>query len=120
MARAWFPGNCQPNHLPGELDAVLSPRGFRPLFGVAEFRAELDGVTGNSRNHDLLMFGELNDSKRLVLVAIEAKADEEFGPLIAEYRRKNEANPGSNIPSRIDRLVNSLFGQMSKPVGSLR
>lgn len=49
--------HCAPQ--PAGCDCHLKRTGFRPIIAVAEWRGELDGVRGNTRNHDLMLVGNV-------------------------------------------------------------
>jgi len=121
VARAWSLGNRALNQMPPGIGEILSHVGFLPKVGIVELRAELDGFTGNARNHDMVLVGRQSTSEQRVLVAIEAKADEPFGnDSIGEAKQKGLNKPRSKVPARIDRLVKALFGGVSSVVNTLR
>src|SRR5689334_16496467 len=68
----------------------------------------LDEFGGEHRNHDVVAVGLANAGR--TLVAVEAKAREQFGPLLCKHYESGRAKKGSNIPERIRRLVRALFG----------
>jgi len=88
---------------------------------IAEKPIWIDEVRkGNTRNNDMLIFG-YNTSKIPIVLGVEAKAKEEFGPIVGKYFDNNRKNPASKIPQRICRLSKSLFGRnLDKQVRSLR
>ena len=73
---------------------------------VPECKTKLDHY-GNGRVHDLLLYGK--SGKEKIVISIEAKVDEPFGPTIKE--RKKDRRAHSNIDKRIARLAESLFYQ---------
>lgn len=77
---------------------------FQPSFGIAEMKIRLDEFPG-PRNSDLVVVG--TSKGQTVLLAIEAKADEEFAGLIGD-ELKGLPND-SNKPERIERLANAVF-----------
>jgi hypothetical protein len=108
LAKAWLRDG--PPQMPYELDALLrthpATEGFIPEVAIAECVTHLDDFRGEQRNHDLIILGHVGDHQ--VLIAIESKADEEFG---REIRRMKGTSPRSNILARIDLLTRSLFGR---------
>lgn len=98
--------------------------GHRPLSGCRitsaepEVRVPLDGFRGNTRNADMHLVGETRTGR--VLLDIEAKAGERFdsrsvGAAFAPVRHK----PRSNLPTRIDNLCWTLFGEAGVRDGSV-
>ena len=60
--------------------------------------------------------------KRKLVIGVEAKADEGFGPIIKEYYA-NKSGTSSNVPKRINALCKAIFAQPltpDSPVGELR
>ena len=124
LARAWFSG-LEPE-VPKEcrelFETSAATRGLRIKTIFAERQAPLDG-RGRGRQHDLLAHGMVDD--RRIVVAVEGKADESFGPAIGEYlaevSAKNEARRRENrqlsaVPERINELSVRVFG---RPVDAL-
>jgi hypothetical protein len=62
---------------------------------------------GGPRNHDLLVKGRAKGET--VVVAVEAKAGETFGPMVSEYRaagaRKRGSGEATNAPERLEQLL---------------
>ena len=56
------------------------------------------------------MFGTANGGR--TLVALEAKADEDFGPYAHDALVEVDAKPASNLPARIDALTKLIFGDV--------
>ena len=107
-AKAWFRGGRP--RVPQELLALFrSVPQFAP-FAVAtvhpEVETPLDDFRGG-RNADALLLG-VADGKR-ALVSIEAKAGEDFGPLIGPYLKR--VIGGTNVPERVDLLSGAVFGR---------
>jgi hypothetical protein len=92
--------------------------GLRDLKGMPEFVTSLPEV-GEGRNHDLVLEGEAAGGR--VLIAVEAKADEKFGPRIGKYwaeKREQRSAPGgtpSRAPERIEALLALLAGPEANP-----
>jgi hypothetical protein len=74
---------------------------------IPEAVVRLDDLRGESRNTDLLIIG--HDDYGRVVISVEAKADESFGPSI-ERRLKAKASPRSQAERRVRRLANAIFG----------
>jgi hypothetical protein len=113
-ARAWL--SVTPPELPAEVSAALSRH---PAFGpvrawVAEPEAKLpfDSFRGEPRNTDLLV--RARDDKGSYLIAIEAKADETFGVMVADALadavERKLVNPRSNGVARVEQLTAALLG----------
>ena len=84
---------------------------------IPEFCIRLDDFTGEPRNCDLIMFGQIASAR--FVVNIEAKADEPFGELIGEYYDR-KLRIRSNVPRRIEDLASMLFGGLDNEVRRLR
>lgn len=111
LAKAWF--RSGEARVPAELAKLFeSHRETRRLVvevGVPEWKTPLDNFRGNTRNHDLVLAGHTADGRR-IFVALEAKSDEEFGPLVGRYYRDSLMRP-SKAPDRIQLLCQALFGR---------
>lgn len=81
-----------------------------------EHKIQLDSYWGETRNADLAAVGI--GKAGVVAVTLEAKADEEFGPTIAERLHAKSAGP--NVRRRISSLSQSLFGPPPLNLGELR
>jgi hypothetical protein len=73
---------------------------------IPECKTKIDQF-GTSRVHDLLLYGKSGNDK--VVISVEAKVDELFGPTIKERKKNNRAH--SNIDKRIAQLSQALFYQ---------
>lgn len=105
-ARAWM--GLAP--LLSLLDSHPATRGFSFGLVTPEVRLALDEFGGNTRNTDVLAYGRAEGGK--TVLAIEAKADERFDErTLADAVSHPKLSAGSNIPSRIDRLCERLFGE---------
>lgn len=125
LARAWTRDGTPtvPEEVRALFDSTPALRGVRFSTGLAEHKTTLPGPPGEPRHSDLLLLGRIEG--RRVVVAVEAKSDEEFGPLIGDYldrlTRQNDdrlavAAPQkrprlSRVPARIDVLSRFLFGR---------
>jgi hypothetical protein len=115
LARAWF--TAETPRIPPEFAALLASSpllaGLGGLKGVPEHVTSLPEA-GEGRNHDLVLEGEAAGGR--VLIAVEAKADEKFGPRIGKYwaqTREERSAPGgtpSRAPERIEALLVLLAG----------
>ncbi|MEH7119223.1 hypothetical protein V7128_17670 [Neobacillus vireti] len=115
LAKLWIcNGVCE---IPAELTSLLKSniclRNIEIDFAIPEYETALDGY-GKGRIHDLLLQGKIGKEK--VIISIEAKADEPFGPTIRARKQNNPIN--SNIHKRIAHLSRSLFTR--EDVGHLR
>lgn len=107
-ARAWFA--AAPNFQPDVAQALEDCPDFGPLrFWRAEpeARIPIDRYRGEQPNIDLFLVAE--DDHGLMVIAIEAKADETFGDTLADRRRRAEAafasNPRSKALARMEELI---------------
>lgn len=109
LAKAWF-RTGQPA-VPEELLSLLRSHGLtRNLIidlGMPECVTELAKFPGENRNSDMILVGRSDG--RPVVVAVEAKADEEFGPVIGAYC-DSKAHTASNVPKRVQGLLTALLG----------
>jgi len=126
LARAWFASvlPAVPKTLQLLFDSHPETAGLRVATALAEWKTRLP-VPGEGRNHDLLLLGTVGQER--VVVGVEAKADEEFGPVTAVYRKAAEetrnAEPPvpSRLPERIDELSRVIFARdMDEIIGALR
>ena len=126
LARSWLFGGAaaMPGSVGGLLDTNEATRGFLPRVGHAEFVTRLDAFSGEHRNHDLIVTGSAG--AKPTLLAIEAKADEAFGPYIGPYYNARSRVRGSNLPERVGNLSELIFGtrysgdENSLGIGNLR
>lgn len=86
--------------------------------GRPEEETRLDDFRATSRNADLLLIGRRAGEP--VVISVEAKADESFGPTIGEYFAKTARREGSNAPARVRQLARAVFGVEAEEIGSLR
>jgi hypothetical protein len=98
--------------IPEELAVLLVSRpettGFAAGLARPEAKLRLDDHAGATRNADLLLLGTANGGR--TLITIEAKADEPFGPTVADALASVAEKPTSNLPARISSLVELVFG----------
>jgi hypothetical protein len=85
LARAWVGqgGTIVPPEFAALLESSPAFRGLTFVQGTPEAETRLDEFRGNTRNHDLLLIGQRDGGT--VVISIEAKADESFGPAIGPY-----------------------------------
>jgi HD domain len=108
IARAWTRAG-EPS-LPEELLSALSSHSdletFRCATALPEHETRLPGPAGEGRHHDLLALGMAGDQR--IVVGIEAKADEPFGPTVGDYlddrEQFNQLRLGSGSPENSPRL----------------
>jgi hypothetical protein len=110
LARAWF--RTEEATMPEELVALLeTSRQTRNVIvhrAVAEMRLRLDDLRGNSRNSDIVVFGQ--SGRHRIVATVEAKADEFFDTETIGTKLKNVSNPRSGIPKRVAQLAEAVFG----------
>jgi hypothetical protein len=117
LAKAWFRPSM-PEELRGLLDSHSDFRNFAVDEAIPECQIQIDNFGGEPRNADLLIVGHCIDGGGLL--TIEAKADEEFGPIVGEYLAE-KINSRSNVPKRISLLLRSMFGRdLDEKLGLLR
>jgi hypothetical protein len=126
-ARVWLRSGrpAVPREIALLLESAEQTSSFWPFYAIPEMVTRLDEFGGEHRNHDLIAVGVARGGP--TLVAVEAKAREQFGPIVGTHFESATKKPGSNIPGRIRRLVRSLFGpdalagdQIASPYASLR
>jgi hypothetical protein len=114
LARAWCGGESPA--APADFTAMLTAH---PLLGdlvltegYAEHETQLGGEVGGPRNHDLLLVGKA--ARRLVVVGVEGKADEQFDRPLQERweeaQRTLAAGKPTRWPERVARLAAGLLG----------
>lgn len=117
-ARAWLEGE-PPRRIPEELVTVLSTH--HDFGNVLEWEAEPESLVsfdeyGGPANIDVLVSGR--DERGQFVLAIEAKADESFGPLVssalADALDRKLKSPSSRGLARIEELARSLLGAAQK------
>jgi hypothetical protein len=110
-AKAWFPAPGEPR-VPVELEQLWASHphiGAVSLDeGTPELAVPLDDFPGETRNADMVAWGSCTAGG--ILVSIEAKADEKFGPTLEEELRLAKS-PASNIPKRVNGLCEALLGR---------
>jgi hypothetical protein len=114
VARAWV-GSSRPS-APKDFVSLLDsePKTRAMTFGCVrpEARLRLDRRPGNTRNTDVLAYGQASGGP--TVVAIEAKADESFGPRLGTAAGSGHSK-NSKVRERVEELCKALFGQ---PLGS--
>ncbi len=120
LARRWF--NREIGRIPWELGSLFRshPATHRAVLikGMAEHETLLDTFAGKGRQHDLLLDGFASGGS--LVIGVEAKADEPFGPTIAERLALVEAAK-SNVPRRIANLSQAVFGSdVDGAIGKIR
>jgi hypothetical protein len=97
---------------------------FRCATALPEHQTRLPGPGTEGRHHDLLVLGTAGG--RRIVLAVEAKADEPFGPPVGEYLDQRAAENASKlrgadssaspprlsqVPKRVDALCHYVFGR---------
>ncbi len=80
--------------------------GFRPAAGIVEAETKIDEF-GGPRNSDIVVLGDSTAGR--ILLAVEAKADEEFAKPIADELKALEAT--SKKPERVKRLTAAVLNR---------
>ena len=122
LARAWFPKAGRPQ-VPAELTVLLGSlketKEAAFTGGIPERKVLLDRFPGEPRNADLVLWGHANGRK--VVISVEAKADEPFGPTIEERLASvSKKGVSSNVPQRVANLCNLIFGKTIEECSHLR
>lgn len=108
LAKAWF-RHGRPR-VPSEYMSLFESA--PPFAGMSvatvhpEVQTSLDEFRGG-RSADAVLLGVANGQR--VLVSVEAKAGEDFGPMIGPYLRR--VTSGTNVPERVDSLSAAVFGR---------
>ncbi|MED2974873.1 hypothetical protein P4361_21890 [Fictibacillus sp. B-59209] len=109
LAKAWVNENGVP-HVPQVLSLLMQSHtttlNLEIESAIPECKTVLDSY-GKGRMHDLLLIGKTGNEK--VVISIEAKVDETFGPTIRERRRYNPVK--SNVDKRIAHLSDALISE---------
>jgi hypothetical protein len=115
LARGWF---TSPEPIcPPEVKALLATHSATAE--LSEFRGRPEYVTGlfesgGGRNHDLLL-ESIGSDGLLVVLSIEAKVDETFGPRVGKYWNRMREDKKSGLPARVEKLLRMLFGPRAHP-----
>jgi hypothetical protein len=122
LARAWTRGPLHTTQVPSELASLLEVpevlRGFRCATVHVERQTPLPDGQRGPRHHDLVAYG-MAGGLRLV-ICVEAKADEPFGPLIKDVFAEHDAasTPGTTTRpmttgrrARAEVLTRLVFGR---------
>lgn len=119
LARAWVLGDnvVVPEELQRLLETNSEFSGTTLVEGRPEEETRLDDFRGMGRVSDLLLIGERAGER--VVISVEAKADESFGPTVDAYIAK-ERPEESNAPARVQQLSRAVFGVEAEHIGSLR
>jgi hypothetical protein len=112
IARLWLASTALPPEI-AEVCASHADFGTPSSWQAEpEVRVRFDPFRGEPRNTDLLVLAE--DHHGGYSIAVEAKADEEFGQPVRGARKSARqrllANPDSKGVIRIDNLISSLIG----------
>lgn len=120
LARAWVGTGAVV--VPEEVARLLETDSEFSAVELAEATPEaevrLDDFAGNTRQADLLIVGRRAGEP--VVISVEAKADESFGPTIGEALLAGEQVEGSNAPARIRQLCEAVFGVGPDEITGLR
>jgi uncharacterized protein DUF6946 len=107
-AKAWFRSGelSVPSELAALMDSAAEFSGFRLGTASPEVCTRLDDFK-QGRNADVIVSGLAGG--RRTIIAVEAKAAEDFGPQIGA--RLLSAIAHTKVPSRIDALAEAVFGR---------
>jgi len=105
----------------------IIPQPFRDLLGCfnlhyqlcsPEYVSRFDNLTGNGRNHDLLVVAEDALGEK-VIISVESKVDEPFDRTVKDYfidiQKKKENNTPTQADVRIQGLKQALLPDLSLP-----
>lgn len=118
LAQAWLRDGspAMPSEYATLLDGQAMTRRFKPECAIAEAEIRIDEFHG-PRNSDMVVLGTTD--RHPIVLAVEAKADEEFAGTIAEEMQGLPAT--SNKPERMARLVAAVLNRpFDASVNSLR
>lgn len=122
LAKLWFrnPQLELPSQFRALLESEESLARLEIETGICEAETSIDNFGGRHRHHDQILLGRVG--ARSVVIGVEAKGIEPFGPIIGEYLADptKGGKPGSNIPARIELLARSIFDKPTLGVASLR
>jgi hypothetical protein len=112
VARAWLESH---DDMPPEVCAALrAHRDFGPVLtwdAEPEAKLRFDSFSGEPRNSDLAVI--VSDAHGKYVLAVEAKADEPYGEIMAKAmmaaQKRMSANPRSKGVTRIQNLMAGLF-----------
>jgi hypothetical protein len=90
------------------LESHRATSGLRISRVEPEVRLKFDDYGGNTRNSDVVVYGQGDAGK--VVIAIEAKADEPFDRRSLAEAARSSTSERSNLPARADELSRRLFG----------
>ncbi len=113
LAKAWCAagGPCLPSELDDALGTVAEFRGASFDRAYPECRIPFDNIPGERRNADLVALGRAACGS--ISLSVEAKADEEFGAVIADVllagARKRAFEIPTRIIDRVERLTAALL-----------
>jgi hypothetical protein len=117
LAKAWYRPSL-PEEMHNLLESHPDFHDFAVAEAIPEYQIQIDNYGGEPRNADLLIIG--SSVRGTSLITIEAKADEAFGPIIAEYVSE-KAGSRSNVPKRINLLLKAMFARdLCDELGLLR
>lgn len=122
LAEAWFRTGepAMPREFRDLLESRAETRGLDVKEVYPECQIRFDRRRGEPRNADLAFVGEAPGGHR-VAVTVEAKADEPFGPTIAEALvaalEQRLVSPRSKAVDRIEDLVVSILRSQRRPDG---
>lgn len=118
LAQAWLRDRvpAMPIEYTELLRSHKDTSGFKPTVGIVEAEIKIDEF-GGPRNSDMIVIGNARTDR--ILLAIEAKADEEFAKPIADELKGLKAP--SNKPDRVKRLAAAVLNRrVDSHVESLR
>jgi hypothetical protein len=72
-----------------------------------EYVSEFDGLRGNGRNHDLLILA-LDQYENSIVISVESKVDESFGPTVGDYQKDIKKKKDKNISTQADTRISNL------------
>jgi len=112
LARAWFtsPVPVVPPEVAALLDSHSLTRGTVLSQAWPELKTPLP-FPGESRNHDLVVLGEVRGHP--LLLTVEGKVDETMGPRVGTYWKKSRETPRSRAWRRVDALLGAAFGPVA-------
>lgn len=113
VADSWFQANDVPPRVRAVLETAEDLRGVELIDAWLERSTDLQDQRGTASQTDLLAILGIDD--KLIILGVEAKVDESFGPLVADWL-------GASAKGKVERLAKlcALFEMPPETAGELR
>ncbi|HEY3284320.1 MAG TPA: hypothetical protein VGN26_18775 [Armatimonadota bacterium] len=121
LAKSWVSGGV-PQDVRSVLEQCPASASFTGVLAMPEAPVRLDAYAGNCRKTDLLVYGYAGG--RGLVLSVEGKADEPFGPTVAEQqayaKTKLAKAPKSHALDRLVELTQAVLGDQPDEVPGIR